>query len=67
VLIIVYGPPETEPRYTLYPTTVDSGLHVKVAECWTGTLTVTLAVADFVASAALTAFTVKVPAVLGAV
>jgi len=38
-----------------------------VAECWTGTLTITLAEADFVESAALVAVTVKVPAVLGAV
>jgi len=56
-----------EPRYTLYPITADPELHDKVAECWTGTLTVTLAEADFVESATLVAFTVKVPAVLGAV
>jgi len=51
----------------LYPTTADAAPQVKVAECWTGTLTVTLAEADFVESAALVAFTVKVPAALGAV
>lgn len=56
-----------EPRYTLYPTTADPGLQVKVAECWTGTLTVTVAEANFVESAALVAVTVKVPAALGAV
>jgi hypothetical protein len=38
-----------------------------VAECWTGTLTITLAEADFVESAALVAVTVKVPAAPGAV
>jgi len=51
----------------LYPITADAELHDKVAECWTGTLTVTLAEADFVESAALVAVTVKVPAALGAV
>jgi hypothetical protein len=38
-----------------------------VAECWTGTLTVTLADADLLESATLVAVTVYVPATLGAV
>jgi hypothetical protein len=34
-LIFVYGPPETVPRYTLYPITVELSVQVKVAK-WFG-------------------------------
>jgi hypothetical protein len=36
----------------------DPELHVKVTECWTGALTVTVADADLLESATLVAFTV---------
>jgi hypothetical protein len=34
-LILVYGPPDVDPRYTLYPATVALSVQVKVAECVT--------------------------------
>ena len=56
------------PRYTLYPTTGDElAFQLNVAECWTGTLTVTVADADLVVSATLVAVTLYVPAAEGAV
>jgi len=42
-------------------------VQLSVTVCWTGALTVTVADADLVLSAVLVAFTVKVPAVFGAV
>ena len=32
-LIIVYGPPDTEPRYTLYPTAPDEALQLRSTVC----------------------------------
>ena len=67
-MISVYGPPETVPRYTLYPLTVELlAAHVRVTVCCTGALTVTVADADAEVLALLVAVTVYVPAVAGAV
>jgi hypothetical protein len=52
----------------LYPTTAEVlAFQLREAECWTGRLTFKVAEADFVLSATLVAFTVYVPAALGAV